>query len=495
MDDFPSAALSGIQQQLHGQFMLENLHSLGWVVKEPKLIVFPNPLPEIPALGTIISFTEQKFFMKPAHIQEILSIAKTLHDLRDCHVRLLSKLAGLIISRSHCLGPAARMRTRAMYRNIEARLQPHEKTPPWNARHKGWHRHVHIHKDTKAELAFWLSNINRVNGQPFKRDSLERVLDIDLNTDASHHGWGAVLYLPDSALGPDPHLLEDARQALPPNMTIHAVQSALSQGIKVCGKFSIAEALDSSNARELLATFYSLRTLIIFLQDLRLDHHMDNLGAVQALGGIIPGQPHRIFGGSNTPRIQDLVIQIDDCCINANIDRHTSWVPRNLNTIADYMSKTGLGDEHSFMVQPWVQQLLQAQFGPHTIDRFASRNNVQVVPPRYNSRFFEPEAEWLNSFSCHWDRGPNQIRENNWIHPPYAIMGRTLRHLITCGAQGTIILPHWEVAPWWPIIAELLPSHQCIALGQASNVLCFPPDSRFTLEHLPRGTILAIRFS
>ena len=88
----------------------------------------------------------------------------------------------------------------------------------------------------------------------------------------------------------------------------------------------------------------------------------------------------------------------------------------------------------------------------------------------------------------------NQTRENNGIHLPYAIMGRTLSHLITCGAQGTIILPHWEAAPWWPTIAEQLPSHQCIALGQASNVLCFPPDSRFTLEHLPRGTILAIRF-
>ena len=48
-----------------------------------------------------------------------------------------------------------------------------------------------------------------------------------------------------------------------------------------------------------------------------------------------------------------------------------------------------------------------------------------MSPPRYNSRFFEPEAEWLNSFSCHWDLGLNQTRENNWIHPPYAIMGRT----------------------------------------------------------------------
>ena len=89
-----------------------------------------HPTPRNSSPGHYHFIYSSKVFMKPAHIQEILSIAKTLHDLRDCHVRLLSKLAGLIISRSHCLGPAARMRTRAMYSNIEARLQPHEKTPP-----------------------------------------------------------------------------------------------------------------------------------------------------------------------------------------------------------------------------------------------------------------------------------------------------------------------------------------------------------------------------
>ena len=135
---------------------------------------------------------------------------------------------------------------------------------------------------------------------------------------------------------------------------------------------------------------------------------MDNLGAVQALGCIIPAYAEQIFGGSYTDRIQNnLVIQIDDCCINANIDRRTIWVPRELNTIADYMSKLGTGD--AFSVQPWVRTNLDATFGPHTIDRFPSRNNVQVTSRRYNSLYFETKAEWLDAFSCLWAWNPQLV--------------------------------------------------------------------------------------
>ena len=79
-------------------------------------------------------------------------------------------------------------------------------------------------------------------------------------------------------------------------MTLTAITSALHHGIRVCGAFSSAEAAESSNFRELLATSYSFQALLPFLQGLTLDHHMDNLGAVQALGGLVPPDPDRIYG-------------------------------------------------------------------------------------------------------------------------------------------------------------------------------------------------------
>ena len=181
-------------------------------------------------------------------------------------------------------------------------------------------------------------------------------------------------------------------------------------------------------------------------------------------------------------------------CISKNIKLKTFWVPRKLNDIADYMLKVGAGDLFSFTVQSWVVELLQGMFGKHSIDLFASRNNVQVCPPRYNSMFLEPEAEWLNAFSCDWKWAPRkEERENNWIHPLYAILHQTIRHLMHCKATGTIILPQWEVVSWWPIGNDLLPENQHVFLGQASDVLQFPAGSKYGVENLPRGNILAIR--
>ncbi len=70
-----------------------------------------------------------------------------------------------------------------------------------------------------------------------------------------------------------------------------AIHSALHDGIQVCGTFSASEMAECSNVRELPA---NLRTT---QRDMRVtvDRRMDNMGAVQALGGIIPSDPNRIF--------------------------------------------------------------------------------------------------------------------------------------------------------------------------------------------------------
>ncbi len=81
-----------------------------------------------------------------------------------------------------------------------------------------------------------------------------------------------------------------------------AVGSEICSGIRICGLFSATEAEESSNAREQLATLYSG---IGFLQDMRVDQQMGNMGAVQALGGIIPDKPDEIYGGSNNSRVQN----------------------------------------------------------------------------------------------------------------------------------------------------------------------------------------------
>ena len=87
----------------------------------------------------------------------------------------------------------------------------------------------------------------------------------------------------------------------------------------------------------------------------------------------------------------------------------------------------------------------------------------------------------------------------NWIHPSYKLAGQVLRvqHLRLCQAHGTVILPGWEHAPWWPSVLSLLKLPTCSLqeLGPAPTVLCFPDDSRYGLHHLPRSYIIALQYN
>ena len=214
-----------------------------------------------------------------------------------------------------------------------------------------------------------------------------------------------------------------------------------------------------------------------------MDHRVDNSGVAMALGGLIPASPDNVYCGSRNPCIQALVIEINDLCIQANINRSNFWVPRSLNQIADYLNKVSTGDHYSYMLRTEVFAHLQTTFGPHAIDRFASRNNVQVYPPKYFSKFFEPEAEGIDAFSCHWKYNEQGELENNWLHPPYAMIGAAVRHLLACEAQATLIAPRWIAAPWWPNLAACRTrGHLCMVLaGKAYLSLrtsCVPSSQR-----------------
>ena len=52
--------------------------------------------------------------------------------------------------------------------------------------------------------------------------------------------------------------------------------------------------------------------------------------------------------------------------------------------------------------------------GAHTVDRFANMLNRQVE--RFNSRFWTPETEAVDTFTVDW------VDENNWWCPPVELI-------------------------------------------------------------------------
>ena len=88
--------------------------------------------------------------------------------------------------------------------------------------------------------------------------------------------------------------------------------------------------------------------------------------------------------------------------------------------------------------------MLEGMFGPHMIDRFADANNNQVA--RFNSHYWSPGTEAVDAFTINW------IGENNWLCPPIGLIPRVIRHAQSCRAQGTLVVPLWESASFWPML-------------------------------------------
>ena len=84
------------------------------------------------------------------------------------------------------------------------------------------------------------------------------------------------------------------------------------------------------------------------------------------------------------------------------------------------------------------------------MNRFASFRNCQMT--RFNSRCWNPDTEVVDAFTVNW------AGENNWWCPPIGIVPRVIRHAQVCAAEGTLIVPCWPSAIFWPLL--------CMAEGQ-----------------------------
>ncbi len=103
-------------------------------------------------------------------------------------------------------------------------------------------------------------------------------------------------------------------------------------------------------------------------------------------------------------------------------------IPREFNERADYLSR--IVDYDDWSLNPIVFEQLDALWGPHTVDRFASFHNHQL--PRFNTRFWNPGLEAVDTFTVNWSGG------KYWLCPPIHLVPRVICHAQVCRAIGTL---------------------------------------------------------
>jgi ribonuclease HI len=132
----------------------------------------------------------------------------------------------------------------------------------------------------------------------------------------------------------------------------------------------------------------------------------------------------------------------------ADITLHPRYIRSAANVWADKLSRIAPHDE--WCVNTEVFKVLDAVWGPHTVDRFAAACNAQV--DRYNSAWAESGATAVDAFAqplASW------CGEHNWCVPPIALLPQLAQLLRETGAGGTVVAPHWPAQAWAQALEEL----------------------------------------
>lgn len=122
-------------------------------------------------------------------------------------------------------------------------------------------------------------------------------------------------------------------------------------------------------------------------------------------------------------------------------------------------------------------EFIDSLYGPHTIDRFASAKNKKLH--RFNSLFWNPGTEAVDSFTQKWEL------ENNWLVPPIFLVVKTVKYLISSKAVGTLVVPKWKSASFWPYIYK----DKCATHEYVIDILEFKDVSGIYVQGQNKNTV------
>ena len=385
MDDLLLLGRSREECQKAVKLTLETLEMFGWQVNREKSQL--DPTQELDYLGFTIN----------------TRATPTLAMQKEKLTALKKEIRRLLVQGHQQQGITARRLARTLGTLIAN--SPAVEPTPIMTRHlfsclrqkTGWDSIIFLDEDAMEELQWWHENIRTWKASPVSQP----VPTMVLMTDASKTGWGATLE------------------------GIAATHGFFPQDIQV----------RSSNYRELYAVFLAISSLQQKIQDQHILLRTDNITAMYYING--QGGPHKPLN-----KLAKLIFWALKRCRATLKALH---IPGEFNTRADELSRLNPTTEWS--LHPEAFQHLEKLWGQHTVDRFATNSNHRL--PRYNPRFYHPQAEATDAMSQNWSQ------ENNYINPPFRVLPQIIKKVLQEGCQATIIAPLWPSAQWFPMLLRL----------------------------------------
>lgn len=369
--------------------VVEQLGRLGFVVNAAK---GSDVAQRVPYLGMEVDSVAGRMFVPAQKRERLFELLRSLQQgHRRAAVRAVASAKGQLLAMSWALGPAARLFTRALGRDIERR--------------RSWSSHIALSPASRDELAFWLRSFSEFDGcRPIWRcpAAVSIYCDAAGKSAGALGGWGAWTVTGSG--------LAEAR-----------------------GNWGQRVSAMGSTPQELRAALCALQSFTgpAGLVGSTVTVLTDNQNAANIINK----------GSAKADNSYDAACEIFWYCIAHGIQLRAQWIPREQNQHADHLSK--VHDSDDWMLKPQHFDMLSRKWGAFDIDLFASHTNHQVS--RYYSAYLTPDTAGVDAFRFKWGRAC-------WANPPFGIIARVLRHARLCEARLCLVVPYWPTQPWWRVL-------------------------------------------
>ena len=383
LDDFLflSASLAGARAALRR--VLDDFDAAGLLLSWNKCQLAPTR--RLKHLGFIVDSQSMRFEAPPDRWERFQRHLTDVLAAGSASARSLASLTGQLMSFGPAFGRFSYMYSRQLSALVDS-------ASSWQAR-------LPLSSGARQELTFWRDIPRDRYTSPILRPPSRPALT--LHTDASDHGWGAVL------------------------LERHATASDYLPS---------PSRTESSTARELYAVLASLRSLVSQLRGHEIALYSDSQTTVRILEK----------GGSPRLHLHSLALDIFHFCLHERITLCPHWLPREDNQEADALSRRPHSQE--WQLHPRFFQVACRAFGTPAADLFASTHTRQL--PRFYSEHWCPDTSGVDAFRVDWS-----LFSLSWVNPPFSLLPRALAKLIADGARAAVLVPLWPSRPWWPLLA------------------------------------------
>lgn len=178
--------------------------------------------------------------------------------------------------------------------------------------------------------------------------------------------------------------------------------------------------------------------------------------------------------GSRDPALNNIMKKIFDITVERSILLDILYVPSPENTADPASRIVSLGDAK---LSEMVWSIVEARFGPHTLDAMASENNAKVA--RFFSRYWTPKTAGVDIFAQDL-----KMETNVYIYPPFRMIPHVLAYLSQLRMHScTVVIPNVSPRPtWWPLVVENMRDKIVIGKNGATDIVSYPSRHGYKVD-------------